>query len=175
MKKEALRKLTQNPFVRIPVRITIGAAGAFGRVASVLKAGAIFPPGPLPICHWSVTIKYPENIVLGTGVVIGPKTTIGAKGGLALGDHVRISEGVMIETAGLDFSGAPPYPHISKPIDIQRGTWIGARAIVLAGVTIGEGSVIGAGAIVTKSVPAFSVVVGPGTVIRPVDRRFDSG
>ncbi|MGE3273401.1 MAG: DapH/DapD/GlmU-related protein, partial [Chloroflexota bacterium] len=55
----------------------------------------------------------------------------------------------------------------SAPVTIEDRVWIGARAIILKGVTIGQDSVIGAGAIVTKSVPPRSVVVGPAArVIR---------
>ena len=47
-----------------------------------------------------------------------------------------------------------------KDVIIESGCWIGTRAIILKGVTIGKGSVIGAGAIVTKDVPPYSVYVG---------------
>jgi acetyltransferase-like isoleucine patch superfamily enzyme len=60
-----------------------------------------------------------------------------------------------------------------KPIRIEDRVWLGARAIVLKGVSIGHDSVIGAGAIVTKSVPPFSVVVGPAArvikIVLPTD------
>jgi acetyltransferase-like isoleucine patch superfamily enzyme len=50
---------------------------------------------------------------------------------------------------------------------IEDDVWVGARAIILPGVTIGHGSVIGAGAVVAKSVPPYSIVVGnPGRVVR---------
>lgn len=54
-----------------------------------------------------------------------------------------------------------------KPIIIKKGAWIGARSIVLKGVTIGEGAVIGAGSVVTKDVPPFAVVGGnPAKIIK---------
>lgn len=62
----------------------------------------------------------------------------------------------------------------SKPIVIRKGVWIGARVIVLKGVTIGEGAVIGAGSVVTKDIPPYSIVGGnPARVIReiPPDER----
>jgi acetyltransferase-like isoleucine patch superfamily enzyme len=169
--KEFLRGLAQLGFVRSAVRLMLAIVDALSRAASVLRAAAIFKGGTPPVCHWSVTVKYPENVTCGVAVVIGPKTTLGALGGILLGDHVRISEGVLIETAGLDFSGPPPYPHVAKPIVIERGVWIGARAIILGGVTICEGSIVGAGAIVTQSVPPNSVVVGAAT--RLISRRHD--
>ena len=48
----------------------------------------------------------------------------------------------------------------SKPIRICRGSWIGARSIILKGVTIGEGAIVGAGSVVTKSVEPYTVVGG---------------
>ncbi len=82
------------------------------------------------------------------------------------GDHVHLSKGVYVETAGLDFSAPLPYPHVHKPITIGEGVWIGADAIILGGVTIGAGSVIGAGAVVSKDVPARSIVTGQPMLVR---------
>lgn len=58
-------------------------------------------------------------------------------------------------------------PHIYKPIVLKNNCTIGTRATVLPGVTIGEGACVGAGALVTKDVPAWSVVAGaPAKVIK---------
>lgn len=120
------------------------------------------------ICHWSAEIKYPENIELGDGVIIGADATLGAHSPIRLGNHVRLSKGVTIETAGLDFSGhSAPFPHLSAPIALDDGVWVGTGAMILGGVTIGRGAVIAAGAVVTKDVPAGSVAGGvPAKVIR---------
>lgn len=108
----------------------------------------------------STQFKYIENISIGDHVMIGPHTTIGAHSSVVLEDYVRISQGVMIETASLDLSQPLPYPHVSKPITLKRGVWVGAGALVLGGVTIGEYAVIGAGAVVTKDVPPHTILVG---------------
>lgn len=108
----------------------------------------------------STVFKYRENITIGDHVRIGPGVTIGAHSPVVLDDHVRISQGALIETAGLDLKQPLPHPHVSRPIIIRRGAWIGAGAIVLGGVTIGERAVIGAGAVITKDVPAHAIVVG---------------
>jgi maltose O-acetyltransferase len=53
------------------------------------------------------------------------------------------------------------------PVVVEDDVWIGARVIILPGVTIGTGSILGAGSVVAHSVPAYSVVVGnPGTVVK---------
>lgn len=170
--KESVRNLARSRLVTLPVRTLMAAIDATSRAASVLRTAALFPhAGELPHCHWSVTIKAAENVTLGRAVVIGPKCTLGAVGGITLSDHVRLSEGVIIESAGLDFSHEPPYPHVYRPIVLEQGVWVGARAIILAGVTVGARSVIGAGAVVTRSVPADSVVSGMGVRSWPRERE----
>lgn len=115
----------------------------------------------------SVEIKYPQNLSIGKNVGIGPSSTIGAHSLITIGDNVRISKGVTIETAGLDLSCPLPYPHVSKPIVISEGAWLGTRCIILGGVTIGKYAVIGAGAIVTKDIGDYEIVVSqPFRVIK---------
>lgn len=120
------------------------------------------------MCHWTSEVKYPGNISLGRHVVIGSHCTLGAAAAITLGDHVRLSKGVMIETAGLDFSaGTPPYAHEAHAITIEADVWIGARSIILGGVVIGRGAVVAAGSIVTRDVPPGAIVGGvPAKVLR---------
>lgn len=140
-----------------------------GRLASAARTAALFPTAPDCFCHWSAEIKFPSRVVLGHGVIIGPRCTIGAASQVTLGDHVHLSKGVHIETAGLDFSAPLPYPHRHKPIAIGEGVWIGADAIILGGVTIGAGSIVGAGVVVSKDVPPRSIVTGQPARIRDRD------
>jgi acetyltransferase-like isoleucine patch superfamily enzyme len=59
----------------------------------------------------------------------------------------------------------------SKPIRICRGAWVGARSIILKGVTIGEGAIVGAGSVVTKSVEPYTIVGGnPARVVKVIPR-----
>ena len=79
------------------------------------------------------------------------------------GDHVMNQVGVYMDQVQKNFGDDPD-------LVVDDDVWIGANAIILGGVTIGRGAVIGAGTIVTKSVPSYSVVVGnPGRVIK---KRF---
>ncbi|ASM74630.1 hypothetical protein SULPSESMR1_04935 (plasmid) [Pseudosulfitobacter pseudonitzschiae] len=69
------------------------------------------------VCAHDVELKYPDNISQGHNVVIGQNVSIGAKSTIRLGDLVRISRDVIIETAGLDFRGVgPSYLHIFRPM-----------------------------------------------------------
>ena len=118
-------------------------------------------------CHISVQIKYPEKILIGDNVAIGPMVTLGGYGGIKLDDYVRISKGVTIESASLNLSGNLPYKHTAKPIHIKEGAWLGTGSIILGGVTVGKRAVVGAGAIVTKDVPDGGIIVSqPVRVIK---------
>ena len=110
-------------------------------------------------CHYTVEIKYPENINIGNATRIGSKSTLGGYGGITIGSNVVISKNVLIESAGLNFRGKEvPYKHKAQPICIEDKVWFGANAIILGGVTIGEGSIIGAGAVISKDIPENSIV-----------------
>jgi maltose O-acetyltransferase len=167
--KRLFRSILASWPLRALTLAVIAVFSASSRMAGVLRTAALIPGPNRPVCHWTVTLKNPQNITCGVGVVIGPKSTLGASGGIVLGDHVRISEQVIIETGGLDFRTTAPYRHTVKPIKIGSGVWLGARSMVLQGVTIGDGAIIGAGTVVTRDVPAGAVVVGPQPRIRERD------
>jgi acetyltransferase-like isoleucine patch superfamily enzyme len=158
--KKALKACLRSPPLRWPL-LGLGKLSSWAsRAFSLVLASYYFPRAYDLVCHWSVRVKYPERVAMGRDVVIGPHAIIGAHGRIVFGDRVRISEGVVIETAGLDFSGKPPYPHISRPIELGEGVWIGTKAIILGGVKIGAGAIIGAGAVVTRDVPERAVYAG---------------
>lgn len=116
---------------------------------------------PTSSCRWSTMIKYGENISLGKNSRIGPKCVLGAKGGITIGENIVISREVQLETAGLDLTIGPPFTkHLAKPIVIEDNCWLGSSVIVLGGVTIGQNSIIGAGAVISKNVPPNSIIVG---------------
>ncbi|EBA13971.1 acyltransferase [Roseobacter sp. CCS2] len=123
------------------------------------------------VCAWNADLRYPENMVLGDSVVIGTNVSIGAHSCVELGNNVRILRDVLIETAGLNFPDMDsPYQHVSKPIRIENGAWIGARAIILGGVQIGENAVFAAGSVAFCTVPERDTVAG--IPARPVKNRI---
>ena len=136
-----------------------------GRALAHLRMQRLYP-GRRTICDHSTSIKHPDRVEMGLDVWIGPGVTLGAMGGIVLGDRVRISQGAFIETGDLDLTQPLPYPHTAKPIDIGPGVWIGANATVLGGVKIGRQAVVAAGSVVTKDVPADAIVAGvPARII----------
>ena len=105
---------------------------------------------------WFVASR--AKIVIHDNVVIAPNVTI------YTGSHVTNFVGKHIcDISNKDKDSLPDKDRWDKDVIIESGCWIGTRAIILKGVTIGRGSVIGAGAIVTKDVPPYSVYVGVPT------------
>ncbi|TWR25206.1 acyltransferase [Mucilaginibacter pallidiroseus] len=113
----------------------------------------------------------------GVGISIGNNTGINAgtylagQGGIEIGEHVIIGPGVKVFSENHNFSDSgkaiKDQGVARSKVTIQSNCWIGANTAILAGVNIGEGCVIAAGSIVTKSVPANSVAAGvPARVIK---------
>ena len=156
-----LRVVFENRIVYAIVRALLLVNAKFSWFKSHLKMRSLIKSvGRKSFCHWTTEIKFGKNISIGYHTSIGPYSCIGAMSPVTIGSYVRISRGVVIETAGLNLLVPPPYPHISKPIIIEDGVWIASNAIILGGVRIGANSIIGAGAVVTKNVEAGSIVVG---------------
>jgi acetyltransferase-like isoleucine patch superfamily enzyme len=109
-----------------------------------------------------------SEIRVGRKVFINQCCTIYDMGGVTIGDLVMIGPNVNIITAGHGMKPTERRAYVeTKPIVIEQNVWIAAAVTILGGVTIGENSVVGAGAVVTKDVPANSFVAGvPAKVIR---------
>jgi O-antigen/teichoic acid export membrane protein/acetyltransferase-like isoleucine patch superfamily enzyme len=109
-----------------------------------------------------------KGVRIGRGTVINHGCYLYTTGGLAIGDNVSISSGVWFVTGTHDMN-APDFPDLYKPIVVGNHAWIGVRATILAGVTIGDGAVVMAGAVVARDVAPFAVV--GGVPARPVGTR----
>lgn len=115
------------------------------------------------------TVSHGAQIIIGNHVGVSG-CTISATTSILIGNHVLLGSGCLIT----DSDAHPVDPDerrlggggVSKPIVIEDDVFIGARAIVLKGVTIGKGSVIGAGTVVSKSISPYSIAVGnPAKVV----------
>ena len=110
-------------------------------------------------------------------VVIGDHTRVGLHntiiGPVRIGNHVNLAQGITITALNHNFSDAEKRIDeqgvCTTPVVLEDDIWIGANAVILPGVTIGQHSVVAAGAIVTKDVPPHSLVAGvPAKVIRKI-------
>src|SRR6266542_1950181 len=108
----------------------------------------------------------------GTDCYLGKNVTLDLAAPLTLGNEVILAAGCLLLTHQ-DCGNrrmSTYYPRETGPVTIGDGSWIGAAAVILAGVSIGECAVVGAGAVVTRDVPPFTVVGGvPAVVIRALD------
>jgi acetyltransferase-like isoleucine patch superfamily enzyme len=135
--------------------------GAFG-------AGSTFDP-------LTSSIRGYECFYIGRNVFIGPFALLSADGvTVTIGDDAKIGAGFClmagdhkIDTPAISFTESGQSTGQNEPIQIGRNAWIGARVVVLKGVTIGDAAVVGAGSVVTNDVPAFAVVAGnPARLVR---------
>jgi acetyltransferase-like isoleucine patch superfamily enzyme len=111
------------------------------------------------------------DIRVGRNVFVNQNCTFYDLGGLDIADDVMIGPNVSLITSGhpLEPSRRRAFT-IAKPIVIERNVWIGAGATIIGGVTVGENSVVAAGSVVTKNVPANILVGGnPARVIRSIE------
>ncbi|MCA9899755.1 MAG: acyltransferase [Anaerolineales bacterium] len=91
---------------------------------------------------------------------------------ITIGDNVALGHEVLLMTGTHHLTGPTRRagPYTSKPIVIEDGAWLGSRATILPGVTVGAGAVVAAGAVVSKDVPPHTLVGGvPARPIRQLD------
>ena len=110
-------------------------------------------------------------------VIIGDHTRVGLHntiiGPVDIGSHVNLAQGITVTALNHNFSDANKQIDeqgvSTSPVTIEDDVWIGANAVILPGVTIGEHCVVAAGAVVTKDVPPHSLVAGvPAKVIKKI-------
>jgi len=109
--------------------------------------------------HIGARFYQPKNVSIGNGTIIGDHATLDGRAKLTIGNHVDIASEVMIFNSEHDLNSAGFDPK-EEPVTIKDYVFIGPRAIILPGVTIHQGAVVGAGAVVTKDVPAMTIVGG---------------
>jgi acetyltransferase-like isoleucine patch superfamily enzyme len=130
-----------------------------------------------------------DNASINIGKRVFNNGSLIAAQNISIGDDVLISWGVTVvdhNSHAISFSeraedvtnwrlGKKDWAHVkTAPIKISNKVWIGFNSIILKGVTIGEGAIVGAGSVVTKDVPAWTIVAGnPAKIIReiPEDER----
>jgi len=109
-----------------------------------------------------------QGITIGRRSVVNQQCCLDGRGGLSIGDNVDISPGVWILTDSHDMHD-PLFREVLAPVTIGNYAWIGSRALILPGVTVGEGAVVAAGAVVTHNVEPYAVVAG--VPARPIGTR----
>lgn len=143
-------------------RIIIGDGGFIEKGARLIAEGELILGKKVYVLK-DAQITSVGRVTLGNDVWVARGSAIGGKevvleDDVILGPHVSVMDGdhyVEPETGRITMHAGA-----RRPICIKENSWVGARAIVLKGVTIGEGSIVGAGSVVTKDIPAHCVAVG---------------
>ena len=118
--------------------------------------------------------SYGRNVHIGDHVFLNVLCTILDCNQVRIGHHVMIGPAVQIYTAAHDLQAEARIQgwEVAKPIVIEDNVWIGGSAILLPGVGIGRNAVVGAGSVVSRDVPANTIVAGnPARVIREIEQE----
>lgn len=111
-----------------------------------------------------------KNIKIGKNVFINAGCKFQDQGGIEIGDGALIGYGVVLATLNHDFAPENRSTLHPSAIKIGKNVWIGSNATVLPGVSIGDGAIVAAGAVVTRDIPAKTIAAGvPAKVIRKID------
>lgn len=119
----------------------------------------------------NVRILCPAKVSIGKNTNINIYTTLDGNGGLNIGENVMIGPFCQILSASHNYESTRiPMKNqgiTTKEVNIGNDVWIGTHVIILPGVNVGDGSIIGAGSVVTSDVDAFQIVAGvPAKIIK---------
>jgi len=117
------------------------------------------------VIYGGAEIRKPSRLSIGENTIVGHKAILDASMGLTIGKNVNLSTGAWIWTLQHDVQD-PMFGLTGGAVIIKDYAWVSCRTVILPGVTIGEGAIIAAGAVVTKDVPDYAIVGGvPATVM----------
>lgn len=109
--------------------------------------------------HMGVRFFHPAGVSIGRDTIVGFRSFLDGRSALTIGDHVDIASEVLIYNSEHDIH-SEDFSAQNKPVAIADYCFIGPRAILLPGVSLGRGAVVAAGAVVTHDVPELTVVAG---------------
>lgn len=120
--------------------------------------------------HWRAEFYHPGGVVIGENCIVGDTCFLDGRDGITFGSNVNVGSHVSIYTRQHAVD-SPTFEEIGAPVAVGDYAWIASHAVVLPGVTIGEGAVVAAGSVVTKDVAPYTLVGGnPARYIRDRER-----
>lgn len=169
--RRARRKYLQARYPR--VRWGMGCDVRRGLHLSLARGGTLHI-GERCVIDREMTIECRGHLSIGARAIIGHHCTLAAYESLIIGDDTMLAEMVSIRDHDHGFSAleTPIWDQemVCAPTIIGRNVWLGAKVTVIKGVSIGDGAIVGANAVVTRDVPANAIVAGvPARVIRMRD------
>lgn len=161
-----MHSLAGSIYSALKARLYRARFGSHGRRFSFDPSGVysyenIFVGENVNLGYRPVLIASRSKIVIGNNVMFGPQVTIRG------GNH-RID---IVGRAMIDIGDLEKRPEDDPGVTIEDDVWIGTRAIILAGVRVGRGAVVAAGAVVTKDVEQYMIVAG--NPAKPIRKRWD--
>lgn len=145
---------------------------------SVIRRQSVINVSPINKFYLGENSTIEEYCVIDNGVgdvIIGNETRVGLRntviGPVHIGNHVILAQNIALSGLNHNYEDVSKPIHLqginTKPIVIEDDAWVGANSVITAGVKIGQHSIIGAGSVVTKSVPPFCIAVGnPARIIK---------
>lgn len=111
-----------------------------------------------------------KKLYIGNDTVINPECVLDARGGLKIGENCSISRGVNILTMSHDYQSVG-FELKGASVEIKNNSWLGVNSLILPGCIIGEGAILGAGSVLTKSIPDFEFWAGnPAKFIKKLSK-----
>jgi acetyltransferase-like isoleucine patch superfamily enzyme len=166
--KRAFLKKARKLHCRIDKEVKIGGA----RYVSIGKDSTICYGSSIGLLDHCYQQKTSPSLAIGHDVWIGPNSEINLAFPCVIEDNVTLAPSVFITNTSHGFDPEKPQNYRNQPLNgksmlIGKNAFVGTKSILLNGVSIGEGAIVGAGSIVTKSVPPFTMVAGnPAHVIK---------
>lgn len=118
------------------------------------------------VIHPGVNIKFPWKLAIGNHVWIGQRAWLDNIDQLTIKDNAVISQGAMLILGSHDYK-RPDYPTLSGPVVLEEGSWVGAGALVLGGVTLKSHALLSAGSVTGKNLEAYTIYRGnPAVAVR---------
>lgn len=111
------------------------------------------------VVHPGVNIKFPWKLKIGDHVWIGQRAWLDNIDQLTIGNNVNISQGALIILGDHDYKNVS-HPTIHKPVVLEDGCWIGTRAIITLGVTVGTHAMLTAGSVASKDLDPYFIYKG---------------
>jgi maltose O-acetyltransferase len=165
--KAIINRIYFSLLIKLPV-----SYNKFGGVAKIIRY--TFAKHLVKKC--GVNVNFEKGAIFGWDIEIGDNSGLGINAqltsGVIIGKNVMMGPEVLIQTKSHNFERTDIPMNLQgsntlKPVIIEDDVWIGQRAIILPGVKISKGSIVGAGAIVTKSFPPYSIIGGnPAKLIK---------
>lgn len=164
--KEGSYIFFKDSFFDAPQNIFIGKNSVINqRIKMFTKTGKVFIGNNVTLNNGVILYTKNANIYIGDNSLINHDTEIVANNrDVIIKNDTLIGMNVLMVTSNYGFQerdiAVKKQEETFNPITIEKNTWIGAKSVILSGVTIGEGAIVGAGSVVTKSVEKFTVVGG---------------